>query len=64
MKEDDIMLTPELQKLKEHLEGKRPNIDTDSLLQELYELDSTEMRALYESLAIASERCPACGRPY
>lgn len=64
MKEDDIMLTPELQKLKERLEGKRPHIDTDSLLQELYELDSTEMRALYESLAVASECCPACGRPY
>lgn len=64
MKEDDIMLTPELQKLKEYLEGTRTRIDTDSLLQELYELDSTEMRALYESLAVASERCPACGRPY
>lgn len=64
MKEDDIMLTPELQKLKEHLEGKPTCIDTESLLQELCELDSTEMRALYESLAVASECCPVCGRPF
>jgi len=58
------MLTPELQKLKEYLEGQRSYIDEDSLLRELYELDSTEMRALYESLAMASKKCPACGRPY
>lgn len=64
MKEDDIMLTPELQKLKESLEGKHSYIDKNSLLQELNELDNAEMRVWYESLAVASECCPACGRPY
>lgn len=58
------MLTPELQKLKEYLEGTRHNIDAEALLRELNALDQTEMRALFESLAAPSERCPACGRPF
>lgn len=56
------MLTPELKKLKEYLEGTRNQIDEDLLLQELREIDDNNMKPLLESLAQSSEICPACGR--
>ena len=56
------MLTPELQKLKEYLEGTRNGIDKAKLLRELDDLDKSEMKALFESLSVSSGLCPACGR--
>ena len=56
------MLTPELQKLKDFLEGSRKSIDEQALLRELHELDRTEMKALDESLSMSTSVCPTCGR--
>lgn len=56
------MLTPELQKLKESLEGNPRQVDKEKLLMELTELDRIEMLPLCESLAKASTVCPTCGR--
>lgn len=56
------MLTPELKKLREHLEGARKGVDKERLLSELCELDDNDMKPLLESLAQANTVCPACGR--
>lgn len=56
------MLTPELKKLKEYLEGTRDGVNKELLLNELCELDDSNMKPLLESLAQASTVCPACGR--
>lgn len=58
------MLTPELQKLKEYLEGTRDGVNKKKLLEELKLLDETEMEALFESLSLSSGVCPACGRKW
>ncbi len=56
------MLSPELQKLREYLEGKRDGVNKELLLKELEELDKTEMKALFESLSMSDGTCPSCGR--
>lgn len=54
------MLSPELKKLKEKLEGKSVNIDENRLLEELIELDVVPLN---ESLSLSSNVCKTCGRP-
>lgn len=56
------MLTPELKKLKEHLEGKQSGINKENLLKELIVLDTIELQALFESLSMSSGVCPTCGK--
>ena len=56
------MLTPELQNLKEYLEGTRRDINKNKLLKELVKLDRTELQALFESLSMSTGVCHACGR--
>lgn len=57
------MLTPELEKLKRHLEGTENQIDKELLLQELHELDNDNTKPVLESLAQSVNICPSCGRP-
>ncbi len=56
------MLTPELKKLKEYLEGKHITIDREALLEELHKLDNSDVKSFLESLSLSSDVCPACGR--
>ena len=58
------MLTPELQKIREHLAGARQEIDTEKLLRELNALDELNFEILLESLWAPSECCPTCGRKW
>ncbi|MGB4658676.1 MAG: hypothetical protein WBI07_05830 [Mobilitalea sp.] len=58
------MLTPELQKLKEYLEGVHKELDKEKMLEELIQLDKIEVKALFESLSVSSEKCPTCGRKW
>jgi hypothetical protein len=59
------MLTPELQKLKKHLEGHNNIIlNNEQLLEELEKLDKGDLQAFLESLAISKGSCSACGRPF
>lgn len=58
------MLTPELSKLKEYLEGNRNVIvDRAKLLRELTVLEKGDIESLCESLAISRGVCRACGKP-
>ena len=56
------MLTGELKKLKENLEGGNNSIDERKLLKELQYLDR-ELKYLNESVSLSSGVCPACGKP-
>lgn len=56
------MLSPELKKLKDYLEGKRSDYDKDKLLDELKNLDKADIKSINESLAPSSKLCPTCGR--
>jgi hypothetical protein len=53
------MLSTELQKLKEKLEGKSVEINRDKLLSELRTL---EIESLNESLSLSNKVCKSCGR--
>lgn len=64
MKGNRIMLTPELQKLREYLAGAHQEIDPEELLRELDALDKLNIEILLESLSAPSERCPTCGRKW
>ena len=57
------MLSPQLRKLKIHLEAGREQIDIDKeqLLKELNELDEIK-GILLESLALSTKVCPTCGK--
>jgi len=58
------MLSPELKKLKEKLEGKDVKIDSAKLLNELQDLDKIPIKSINESLALSSGVCKSCGRPF
>lgn len=55
------MLGPELTKLKEDLEAREQNINTERLLAELNELENVD-DCLNESLSLSQNVCPTCGR--
>lgn len=56
------MLSPELKKLKDYLEGKKINLDKNKLLNELKNLDKADIKSINESLAVSSNLCPTCGK--
>lgn len=61
------MLSPELKKLKDQLQGKILEIDRDKLLNELQKLDGINQESSQginkRSLSITSGVCKSCGRP-
>ncbi|MBS5317423.1 MAG: hypothetical protein KHY44_13685 [Clostridiales bacterium] len=57
------MLTPELKKLKQQLEGHTVQIDKQQLLAELNVLENDKLYSINESLAGPSNKCKACGKP-
>ena len=64
MRREEFILTPELSKLKEYLEGNHDVIiDRARLLGELAALEKGDIESLCESLALSSRVCRACGRP-
>lgn len=56
------MLTPEMKKLKEKLEGNKVDVDEKKLLEELKKLDNKTFISLNESLAAPSNFCKSCGQ--
>ena len=59
----EIMLTPQLKKLKIQLEEGKTSIDIDKkeLLAELNEMEAID-GVLLESLSLSTKVCPTCGK--
>jgi hypothetical protein len=57
-----FMLTPELIKLKDRLEGKTVKLDEAKLLAELKKLDIIDIEFLHESLSLSGRVCKTCGK--
>lgn len=59
----EIMLTPQLKKLKIQLEEGKTSIDIDKkeLLAELNEMEAID-GVLLESVSLSTKVCPTCGK--